>query len=105
MAKYVLAYTSGGSMADSPEEQRNIMVKWMTWFGSLGESVIDAGNPFGPACTIGSNGSVSDGGDEVLTGYSIIEADSVPDVAATTKGCPVPSSGGGVEVYEAMPIG
>ena len=105
MAKFVLAYTGGGSMGDSPEEQQKIMEAWMSWFGSLGESVVDLGNPFGPACSVASNGAVSDGGAAALTGYSIIDADSLADAAAKAKGCPVLSGGGGIEIYEAMPIG
>jgi hypothetical protein len=104
MAKFVLAYTGGGGMA-SPEEQQKVMEQWMNWFGSLGESVLDGGNPFGASCTVASNGSTSDGGKAGLTGYSIIEADNLSDAAKKAKGCPVLASGGSIEVYEAMPIG
>lgn len=105
MAKFVLVYTGGGSMGDTPEEQQKMMEDWMNWFGSLGEAVVDGGSPFGPSCTISSNGSVRDGGAAGLSGYSIITAESVSDAAEKAKGCPVLSGGGGVEVYEAMPIG
>ncbi len=47
---------------------------------------------------------MSDGGAAELTGYSI-NADSQSDAVAKAKGCPVLSSGGGVQVYESMPIG
>jgi hypothetical protein len=40
-----------------------------------------------------------------LTGYSIIEADSLSAAAKSAKGCPVLSGGGSIEVYEALPIG
>ena len=103
MAKFVLAYTGGG-MAASPEEQQKAMEQWMNWFGSLGEAVVDGGNPFGASCSVGSDGSTLDGGKSRLTGYSIIEANSLSDAADKAKGCPVLSSGGGLEVYEAMPM-
>ncbi|MGH3579793.1 MAG: hypothetical protein ACRDU0_19850, partial [Mycobacterium sp.] len=70
MGKYVLAY-QGGSMAGTEAEQEEVMTQWMNWFGSLGESVVDAGNPFGPSSTVGADGRVSDGGRSSLTGYSI----------------------------------
>ncbi len=104
MSKYVLAYT-GGAMGASPEEQQKAMEAWMGWFGSLGAAVLDAGNPFGPGSTVASDGSVTEGGTSQLTGYSIIEADSLSAAAQSAKGCPVLSSGGSIEVYEAMPIG
>jgi len=92
-------------MADSPEEQQKVMESWMNWFGSLGESVLDAGNPFGLSCTVAPDGSVREGGAAKLGGYSIIEAADLTDVAQKTKGCPVLSNGGAVEAYEALPIG
>ncbi len=103
MSKYVLVYT-GGAMAATPEEQQKAMDAWMGWFGALGSAVVDAGNPFGPGSTVAANGSVTDGGASKLTGYSIIEADSLSAAASQAKGCPVLTSGGSIEVYEAMPI-
>jgi hypothetical protein len=102
MAKFVLAYTGGGMAA--PEDQEKVMEQWMTWFGSLGEAVVDAGNPFGASCSVASDGSSRDGGKAGLTGYSIIEATSLSDAAGKAKGCPVLASGGGIEIYEAMPM-
>lgn len=104
MAKYVLAYR-GGSAPETEAEGQAVMEQWMNWFGALGASVIDGGNPFGPAQTVASDGSVSDGGNAALTGYSIIDAADLDDAAAKAKGCPVLASGGSVEVYEAMDIG
>ena len=104
MGKYVLAYR-GGSTPESPAEQEAVMGQWMSWFGQLGASVVDGGNPFGPAQTIASDGAVRDGGAAALTGYSIIDADSLDAAATMAKGCPVLSSGGSVDVYETIAIG
>jgi hypothetical protein len=104
MGKYVLAYRGGG-MAETAEEQQKSMEQWMGWFGQLGAAVVDGGAPFGPAKTIASSGGVTDGGGAALTGYSIVDASDLDDAVAKAKGCPVLSSGGSVEVYEAMPIG
>jgi hypothetical protein len=104
MAKYVLVY-KGGGMGDSPEEQQKAMEAWMNWFGALGAAVVDGGNPFGPSSSISSGGKVTDGGGSALSGYSIVEADSMSDATAKAQGCPVLSSGGDVEVYEALPVG
>ena len=48
MSTYVLAYT-GGSMAESEEEQKAVMAAWGAWIGGLGDALTDAGNPFGPS--------------------------------------------------------
>jgi hypothetical protein len=104
MANYVLAY-KGGAMGATPEEQQKQMEAWMNWFGALGDSVVDGGAPFGPASSIASDGAVTDGGASGLSGYSVIKADNLGDASTKAKGCPVLSSGGSIEVYEAMPMG
>jgi hypothetical protein len=100
MAKFVYLYT-GGQMAETPEAQEQAMQAWGAWFGTLGGSVTDMGNPFGASATVGSGG-VSAGGASQAGGYSIVEADSLDDATAKTKGCPVLDGGGSVEVYEAI---
>lgn len=104
MGSYVLAYRGGG-MGESEADQEAAMTQWMNWFGSLGEAVVDAGAPFGPSSTVASGGSVSDGGQSGLSGYSIISAESLAEAIDKAKGCPVLGSGGDVDVYEALPIG
>jgi hypothetical protein len=104
MAKFLLAYT-GGAMGETPEDQQKQMEAWMGWFGSLGDAIVDGGNPFGPSSTISSSGAVTDGGRSSLSGYSIISAGSLAEATTKAKGCPVLSAGGSVEVYETMPVG
>jgi hypothetical protein len=104
MANYLLAYR-GGAMPDTPKAQQKVMEEWMNWFGTLGESVVDGGAPFGPASTIASSGAVKDGGAAGLTGYSVVSASSLSDAVSKAKGCPALTNGGSVEVYESMPMG
>jgi hypothetical protein len=101
MAKYVLLY-SGGSMAQTKAEQDKIMQAWGNWFGKLGKSLVDGGNPFSDKVkSVGSDGKVKDGGAGArATGYSIVEAGSVDQAAELAKGCPVLASGGQITVYE-----
>ena len=60
MSTYVLAYT-GGTMAESEEEQKAVMAAWGAWISGLGDALTDAGNPFGPSATVAADGSVSEG--------------------------------------------
>jgi hypothetical protein len=101
MTKFVLAYT-GGSVPESDEQQKAVMDAWMKWFGELGQAVVDGGAPFSSSSTVGANGSVSSPGASGLTGYSVIEADSLDAAVAQAKGCPVLADGGNVEVYETI---
>jgi hypothetical protein len=100
MSKFVVAYR-GGAMAGTPEEQQEVMQRWMEWFGSIQSSVTDLGNPFGASSVIGPDGSVSTSTGE-LGGYSILEADSLEAASKLVAGCPVLAVGGSVEVYEAL---
>ena len=103
MANYLLAY-KGGGMAESDAEREAVMAAWGTWFGSLGQAIVDAGNPFGPSATIANGGSVSEGAQSALTGYSVLSADSLAAASELVKGCPVLAAGGEVEVYETFPV-
>ncbi len=95
MGNYVFVY-KGGGMAPTPEEQERVMGQWMAWFGSLGDSVVEVGNPFGASAAV--NGGSTSG----LTGYSVVSADSLDDAVAKAGGCPILEGGGGVEVYETV---
>ena len=100
MANFLLAYKGGGPPPASEEEGQKVMNAWMGWFGSLGEAVVDGGNPISGSKSVGSGGVISDGAASGLTGYSVIKADSLDAAAQLAKGCPHIASGGTVEVYE-----
>ena len=95
MGKYVFAY-KGGGMAPTEEEQQRVMAAWTAWFGTLGDSVVEIGNPFGASAAV--NGGSTSG----LTGYSVVSAESLDDAVAKAGGCPILANGGGVEVYETI---
>ena len=102
MAKFVLAYSGGGPMPETEEEIAATMEAWGAWFGSMGEAVIDGGNPFGASSSIAPDGTVSAGGTTRLNGFSVISADSLDAAQDMAKGCPVLANDGTVDVYEAM---
>ena len=53
MAKFILLY-GGGSMPESEAEVAAVMKAWETWYGELGEAVLDPGDPFTPVASIAS---------------------------------------------------
>jgi hypothetical protein len=102
MPKYVLVY-HGGSMPESEADQAAVMGAWISWFGSLGEAVVDGGNPTGASKTISADGSTSDGGGaNPATGYSLVNAADLDSAVSLAKGCPILAAGGSVEVAETI---
>lgn len=99
MSKYVFTYHDGGEMPDTEEGMKEVMDAWSAWFGSLGDAVVDGGNPFG-AGKIVTSASVTDG--TKAGGYSVISAADLGDAVAKAQGCPVLAGGGTVAVHEAL---
>ena len=104
MAKYVLLY-SGGGMPETEAEQAEVMKAWGAWYESLGNAVADPGNPIGAAKKIDTSGNVSDGPvGMMLTGYTILSADSLDDAVEMAKNCPVLQGGSEISVFETFEV-
>lgn len=103
MKNFLLLY-SGGGMPASEAEQKAVLAEWQAWFGMVGASLVDGGNPFMGAKSIAVNGHVHDGPvGSMASGYSVIKADSMDAAVAIAKGCPVLKGGAQISVYETMP--
>ena len=100
MTRFVYLY-SGGEIAETPEAQAESIHVWNARLGALSDAVVDIGNPFGAASTVTAGGATT-GGASKLGGYSIVEAASLDDAASKAGGCPVLTTGGSLEVYEAL---
>jgi hypothetical protein len=101
MANYLLTY-HGGGMPESPEAQAQVMEAWTAWFGRLGDSLVDGGNPTSRSVAISPDGSTMDA-TSAPTGYSIIKAEDIDAAVAAAKGCPVLAGGAVVVVSETFP--
>ena len=75
MANFLLTF-HGGSMPETKEAQDQVMAAWTGWFGTLGDALVDGGNPISQAKAISPDGSVMDA-TSAPSGYSIIKADSL----------------------------
>jgi hypothetical protein len=106
MANYLLLYSGGSGMPQTEAEQKAIIEDWTAWYTRLGEAVVDPGNPTSPmAKNIDSSGKVSDGPmGTMVTGYTILKADSLDAAVAMAKGCPVLKSKGQISVYETFNV-
>lgn len=100
MANYLLTF-HGGSMPESKEAQDQAMKAWTDWFATLGDALVDGGNPVSQSKAISPNGSVMDA-TMSPSGYSIIKADNIESAVALAKGCPVLAGGANVLVSETL---
>jgi hypothetical protein len=87
MSNYILAY-HGGKKPESPEEGAKHMAKWKAWIDGLGDAVVNPGTPLGMSKTVSSGGVSDDGGSNPLSGFSIVEADSMDAALEMAKACP-----------------
>ncbi len=102
MQKYAFIY-HGGSAPSSPEEGAKVMAAWQSWMGSIGDKLVDGGNPFGQSITVNSDGTTSNGGGaNPASGYSLVEAENDQAAAKIAKNCPILDAGGSVEICQAM---
>ncbi len=92
----------------SKEEMKSSMDKWMAWFGTFKERMVDGGNPFAPDAK-----SVTAKGVETIPadmwpakGYTIINANDMDEAIEIAQKCPAleDDKEGAIRVYEAMPM-
>ncbi len=101
MSQYVIVYL-GGDQPSSPEEGKQHMAKYMAWLASLGDSAVSPANPLKNTSTVNSDGTVTTGSTTTMSGYTIIEADSMDAALVIAKVCPFLEIGGSLEVSELM---
>lgn len=99
MPQYVIVYL-GGDQPTSPEESQRHFSKYMDWLSSLGDSVVSPANPLKNTSTVKPDGTVAAGGATTMSGYTVIEADSMEAALSTAKACPFLDIGGSLEVSE-----
>ncbi len=99
MPQYIITYL-GGDKPSSPEEGRQHMSKYMDWLSSLGDSAISPANPLKNTSTVKPDGTVSTGGTSSMSGFTIIEAESMDAALSIAKACPFLDIGGSLEVSE-----
>ena len=99
MPQYILTYL-GGNQPSSPEEGRRHFTQYMEWLSSLGDLAISPANPLKNTSTVNSDGSVTAGGATTMSGFAIIETDSMDAALSIAKACPFLDIGGSLEVSE-----
>jgi hypothetical protein len=101
MAQYIITYL-GGDQPSSPEEGKQHFAKYKEWLSSLGNSAVSPANPLKGTSTVNSDGTVTAGSTTSMSGFTIIEADSMEAALLIAKACPFLDIGGSLEVSELM---
>jgi hypothetical protein len=98
MKKFVLLYQ--GTRDQMPTEEST--AAWIEWFGSLGDKVVDAGNPFGQGRDVSAGNTTEIApGDQGVTGYTLINALDIEEAEKIALSHPaVPN----IQVFEALPM-
>lgn len=100
MPKFMFAY-HGGSTPETQEEGEKVMAAWMSWMQGLGAAIVEPGNPVGMSSTLTAQGLTEGGGANPLSGYTIVEADTLEAAAEMGKGCPIlQDANGSIEIAQ-----
>ncbi len=114
MAKFLFLYRGDNKpMEDySPEEMQAIMKVWSEWMQKGAEAgwLVEGGDALHPVgSVVHPDLSVTDGpfaeAKELVGGYSMVQADSLEAACEIAKTCPIPASGGTVEVRQLANVG
>jgi uncharacterized protein YciI len=101
MKQFVFVYLGGNQPAD-PEEANKHITKYMEWLSGLGGSVVIPTIPLKDTNTVGPDGKVREGGGSAMSGFSIINAESMEAALSIAQACPFLEIGGSLEVSELM---
>ena len=99
MAQFIICYL-GGDHPSTPEEGQKHFAKYKEWLGSLGDKVVSPANPLKDTTQVKPDGSTESGSQTGMSGYTIIEVDSLDAALEAAKTCPFLEINGTLEVSE-----
>jgi hypothetical protein len=109
MTKFVVIYHADAAAvaqteAMSPEDMQKGMQAWGQWAEGIGDALVDFGTPLMGGMKV--TASTSSPSDKEVTGYSILEAESMDAVVAMLQGHPHLGWAAGceIEVHETMAV-
>ena len=101
MSNYIITYL-GGNQPTTPEEGQQHFAKYKQWLAGLGDATVSPANPLKGTHTVKPDGSVIPGSTTAMSGYTVVEAESIEAALDMAKGCPFLEIGGSLEVSELM---
>ncbi len=103
MPDFMITYL-GGNKPSSQEEGKEHFARYMQWLSALGDSAVSPANPLKDTRTVKPDGSVSEGSTTMMSGFTIVRADSMEMAMDIAKNCPFLDIGGSLEVSELVPM-
>ena len=101
MKQFVLVYL-GGNQPSSQEEAESHYAKYFEWLSSLGDTVVIPTIPLKDTNTVSPDGTIRQGGNSAMSGFSIIKAESMESALSIAQSCPFLEIDGSLEVSEMM---
>ena len=101
MSQYLITYL-GTPKQMSPEQGQQHMSEYKAWLTALGDAAVSPANPLKNTSTVNPDGSVSDGGRTTMSGFTIVEAESMQAALPMAQSCPFLEIGGSLEISELM---
>ena len=96
MKKFLFIYNASSEPGSDTNDA------WMSWFGSIGEHLVDVGNPIqGGSLVKGGTTTELSSFADFVGGYSLINAKDIDEATALAKTCP---NEAGVRVFETIPM-
>lgn len=99
MPRYVLSYV-GGEPPSTPEEGQKHFAQYQQWIADNRETMVSAMNPFKDTHTVAPDRSTSKGTATGMSGYTVIETDTMESALEIAKSCPFLDINGTLEVSE-----
>lgn len=101
MPEFIIAY-KGGNPPATKEEGVAHRAKWQQWIADLGADAVNPGTPMGKSRIVSANAVSEDGGDNPMSGFSVVRADDMDAALKIAKACPFLETGGTLEVAQLM---
>lgn len=87
MPRFILVYHGGREPMDDVEADRQ-KKRYMAWMEGVGRALVSPMNPFGPSKKVRADGVEDTPAREALTGYSVLEVETLDDAVAIAQHCP-----------------
>lgn len=104
MSRFLITYF-GGDQPTSPEEGQRHFAEYQQWLASLGEAAVSPMNPLKNTHTLNPDGSILAQSSSTMSGYTIVEAESMGEALSLAKACPFLKINGTLEVAEMVEMG
>jgi hypothetical protein len=96
MKKFLFIYNAAA------EQGEDTMDAWMAWFGSVGEHLVDVGNPIqGGTLVKGDSTTELTSFADLVGGYSLFNAEDLAQAVSFAKTCP---NAAGIRIFETIPM-